>query len=124
MELQLAHRSIFNSLELAARTGELINTNRKNRKLGKTTALVEFARLNDYTILTPNSGVAKLINKYFGYKKVKSIKSYTLDALPGVVIEEGCTSEDIQSIKNQGINIITGFLFDDTVFNYSIDYKK
>lgn len=116
MEFNLAHRSIFNCLELAAEKGELINTTRKHRKLGKTTALVEFARLNDLYILTPSTEAGKIIEKYFKYKKVKSINSKTFDGIQYAVIEEGCTNESIQELKNKGVIVVTGYLFDNDVY--------
>ncbi|WP_193063452.1 hypothetical protein [Oceanobacillus oncorhynchi] len=116
MKLKLGHRSIFNCLELAAERNELIHTTRKQFKIGKTTALVEFARLNDYTILTSNNGAAKIIHERFGYKKAVTINKKCTDGISNVVIEERCTLEEIDRIKAKGINVVTGFLFDDSVF--------
>lgn len=47
MKLQLANRSIYNCLELAAKR-EYIEIELRHRKLGKTTALIQFAKENGY----------------------------------------------------------------------------
>lgn len=112
MELKLANRSILNCLELAAEKGVWIYITKKHRNLGKTTALVEFARLNHYTILVPNSMLEKHIKQWSGYRNVKSINSLTLNPLDPIVFEEGCKAEDINKLINKGHIVVTGFMLE------------
>lgn len=107
--MKLANRSIYNLLELASAKKETITTTINHRKLGKTKALIQFAKDNKYYVLTGNETIAKLIKKEYGYRQVKGIDSM-LDGLgPFFVFDECCPIEKIEKLKESGFIILTGF---------------
>lgn len=108
MEIKLARRSLYNLLEVAAKRRKPIITKLKHRKLGKTTALIEFAKDNGYTVLVGNGTIARLLIKEFGYRDIKSIKS-NLDGYMYFVFDECCPTEIIEKMMKQGQPILTGF---------------
>lgn len=110
MKLQLAYRSIYNYLELAAAKGEIIQTELKHRKLGKTKALIQFAKDNDYTVLVGSGAIAEFLIKEHGYRNIRTIKSKALDGHKGFVFDQCCSREDVKKLKDEGQPIITGFL--------------
>ncbi|API92708.1 MULTISPECIES: hypothetical protein [unclassified Virgibacillus] len=109
MKLQLANRSIYNCLELAAAKNEYIETELRHRKLGKTTALIQFAKENGYVVLVGSVNEADFLTKELGYR-FKSINSRTLDGFPPFVFDESVTRKQIEKIKESGHIIITGFI--------------
>lgn len=108
MELLLAHRSIYNLLEIASVKKEDIKVTTNHRRLGKTKALMEFAKDNNYYVLVGNERIAELFKKQFKYKKIKSINS-NLDGLGYFVYDECCDTKKIEKLKNSGIGILTGY---------------
>lgn len=108
MEIKLANRSLYNLLEIAAERREPIITKMNHRKLGKTKALIEFARDNKYTVLVGSGTIAKMLIKEYGYRDIKSIKS-NLDGIMYFVYDECCSKEDIEKLMNSGQLVLTGF---------------
>lgn len=109
MEIKLAHRSLYNLLEIGAEKRELIVTELKHRKLGKTKALVDFARDNGYTVLVGSGTIAKMLIKEYGYRHIRSVQSKVLDGHKGFVCDECCSKELIDKIIYSGQPIFTGF---------------
>ena len=109
MEIKLARRSLQNLLEIAAGKRELIVTELKHRKLGKTKALVDFARDNGYTVLVGSGTIARLLIKEYGYRHVVSVQSKVLDGHKGFVFDECCSKEAIERMRDVGQPVITGF---------------
>lgn len=109
MKLQLANRSIYNCLELAAAKREYIEIELRHRKLGKTTALIQFAKENGYVVLVGSVAEAKVLIREYGYRLIKSINS-NLDGYPFFVFDETAPREKIEAMKEDGQIIITGFL--------------
>ncbi|MGG3800453.1 hypothetical protein [Metabacillus fastidiosus] len=110
MKLKLANSSILNCLELAAKKKEFIYTKHHQKGLGKTTALIQFAKENNYVVLVPNQTVARTLRKYFDYQGISNIDSSTLEGFGMVVFDEGCTSKQIEKMKSAGNIVVTGFL--------------
>lgn len=109
MNLHLSNKTIYESLERAASRGELITTRINHRVIGKSTALAEFAKDNNYTVLTGSVPAAKLYRAEHNYVKVMSASSHLLDRGEKYVIEEGVTSEQLKALQNKGFCIVTGF---------------
>ncbi|MEX3713641.1 hypothetical protein ABFV99_14705 [Cytobacillus horneckiae] len=116
MELQLANRSILQCLELAAANNEYINVEvPRHRKIGKSKALIEFARENNYTVLANSKKVAEILINRFCYKNVRTVnfrKTENLDELGPCVFEEGISPAEIKELKIRGVEIVTGYLLD------------
>jgi hypothetical protein len=111
MKLELANRSILNCLELASEKGEFIYTAPNQRRLGKTMALIQFAKENRYIVLVSNNSFARELQKQYGYKFIRRINSYkTIDAIGPFVFDEGCSSAHINELIRNGARIITGFM--------------
>lgn len=108
MEIKLANRSLYNLLEIAAERREPIITKMNHRKLGKTKALIEFARDNKYTVLVGSGTIAKMLIKEYGYRDIKSIKS-NLDGYRNFVFDECCPIEIVEKMMKHGGIILTGF---------------
>lgn len=109
MEIKLAHRSLYNLLEIGAEKRELIVTELKHRRLGKTKALIDFARDNGYTVLVGNGTIAKMLIREYGYRRIRSVQSNTLDGHKGFVCDECCSKESIDKMILDGHPIFTGF---------------
>ncbi|MFS0591729.1 hypothetical protein AB1L05_09015 [Cytobacillus horneckiae] len=111
MKLQLANRSILQCLELAAERSELIETLvPHHRKLGKSKALVQFAKENNYTIIVHSGIAAKYLAQEYGYKNIKSINSKGLEGIRECVIDEMITKEDLEKLRGLGCTLVTGFM--------------
>lgn len=115
LEIKLAHRSLYNLLEIAAERKEPIITKINHRKLGKTKALIEFARDNNYTVLVGNGPIAKMLIKEYGYRDIKSIKS-NLDGIMYFVYDECCPKEYISKLVSGGQLVLTGFQKSDNFY--------
>lgn len=109
MKLYLANRSIYNLLELAAAKREFIETELRHRKIGKTKALIEFAKDNNYTVLVGSNKIARMFMREYNYREIRTIKSKVLDGVKGFVFDECCSKEDIEKMISSGQHIITGF---------------
>ena len=100
---------IYNKLKLASETNQLIHT-QWLRGIGKTYCLIQYAKRNNLTVLEANRNQASKIRLYEKYDKVYSSDIPTLKGqkdIKDVVIDEGVTN--IQELKDNGFNIITGF---------------
>lgn len=115
LEIKLANRSLYNLLEVAAERKEPIITEINHRKLGKTKALIEFARDNNYTVLVGNGTIAKMLIKEYGYRQIKSIKS-NVESYMYFVYDECCHKEDISKLVNGGQLVLTGFQKNDDFY--------
>lgn len=115
MEIKLAHRSLYNLLEVAAAKREPIITELKHRRLGKTKALINFASDNDYTVLVGSGTIAKMLIKEYGYRQIKSINS-NLDGYMHFIYDECCAKEDINVLLRDKQLIITGFQKSDNFY--------
>lgn len=118
LNLELANRSILNCLELAAEKGEFINTKSNQRCLGKTKALIQFAKENGNIVLVNNHIFARALQKQYGYELIKGI-DYTIEGIDGlgrivflrpIVFDEGCSPAHINELARNGHQIITGFM--------------
>lgn len=110
MKLYLANRSIYNLLELAAAKREFIETELRHRKIGKTKALIEFAKDNNYTVLVGSNKIARMFMREYNYREIRTIKSKVLDGVKGFVFDECCSKEDVEKLILSKQPIITGFL--------------
>lgn len=115
MEMKLAHRSLYNLLEIAAERKEPIITELKHRRLGKSKALIDFARDNNYTVLVGNGTIAKYFIKEYGYRNIKSINS-NLDGHKGFVYDECCSKKEISALIKSGQLVLTGFQKSDNFY--------
>ncbi|WP_345805898.1 hypothetical protein [Bacillus subtilis] len=110
MELKLANRSIFDSLEEALSKRELIVTNERQRKIGKTTALMLFAKRKRLPVMVRETLKRDYSKKYpdvqiFGHKEVVN-----RDGLPLTVLcDEGVPKETIEFLRSMWIGV-SGFL--------------
>jgi hypothetical protein len=112
LNLELANRSILNCLELAAEKGEFIYTRRDQRRLGKSKALIQFAKENGYVVLVHSQIVAREFKKRYEYQFIKEIDypNRYLDGLGPFVFDEGCSPAHINELTRHGFKIITGFM--------------
>lgn len=116
MKLQLANRSILQCLELAAANKEYIHVEiPRHRKLGKSKALIQFAKENDCTVFVHNGRVAEFLISQYGYKRIRSINAKLIDGIRNCVFDEQITEEDIDRLKMAGCFVQTGFM---SVNNY------
>src|SRR5699024_8523561 len=102
-------RSLYKTLEISAERREPILTEIKHRKLGKTTALIEFAKDNGYTVLVGSNEIARHLSKEHSYEWIKSIRSKCLYGHKGFVFDECCPTEIIEKMMQEGQPILTGF---------------
>lgn len=112
MKLELANRSILNCIELAAEKGEFIYTSHYQRRLGKTRALIQFAKENGYIVLVHNRIFARQLQKEYEYKHIMEI-DYRPTNFAGIgpcVFDEGCSPAHINELIRNGVKIITGFM--------------
>lgn len=110
MELKLANRSIFDSLEEALSKRELIVTNKRQRKIGKTTALMLFAERKRLPVIVRQMLKRDYSKKYpnvqiFGHKEIVD-----RDGLPLTVLcDEGVPKKTIDFLRSRWIEV-SGFL--------------
>lgn len=110
MELKLAYRSIFDSLAEALSKRELIVTNERQRKIGKTTALMLFAKRKQLPVIVLQTLKRDYSKRYpkveiFGHQEVVHC-----DALPLTVLcDEGVPKETIEFLRSKYI-VVSGFL--------------
>lgn len=117
MKLDLSQRSIKECLELATRRSEHVLTNRHQRTIGKTTALIEFAKENNYIAIVNCDAIANGLRFEFNYEKIIGIdRHHKLNKLSedsnAIVFDECCKPEQIEQLVNLGFKVITGFVND------------
>ncbi|AFU14600.1 Putative oxidoreductase [Bacillus thuringiensis MC28] len=117
MKLNLSQRNIKECLELATRRGEHVLTNRYQRMIGKTTALIEFAKENNYIAIVNCDAIANELRFEFNYEKIIGIdRHHRLHKLSedsnAIVFDECCKPEQIEQLVNLGFKVITGFVND------------
>lgn len=110
MRLHLAFRTIYEHVEDAAKLNEFIYVFPRQRGIGKTNALIKFAKENGYIVLVGSVELAKIYSKDYGYDLVKSCRS-VLDGYPPVVIDDSVDDKQLDKIINDGLTIITGFRY-------------
>ncbi|MDY7043710.1 hypothetical protein RVS70_05775 [Virgibacillus sp. M23] len=96
---------------------EPIYVTEKHRGCGKTTALIDFAKEFDFTVIV-NEHLVKMIKQDFNYHKITSFDhfNHTTRHLIGhpknekFVHDEGISTDKINQLKNMyNLDIITGF---------------
>ncbi|MEC1800563.1 hypothetical protein P9E03_16080 [Bacillus mojavensis] len=121
MELNLSHMSISELLEKAAEKNELIYVRERQRCLGKTSSLIQFARENNCPVLM-NRNVAS--DYQFNHPDLEIIAYYDgkeLDDLENAVCDEGIPLEVIKGLHSKG-RLLTGFVRRDNVpYTYSLE---
>ncbi|MCY7832304.1 hypothetical protein MOD54_12400 [Bacillus spizizenii] len=121
MELNLSYMSISDLLEKSAEKNELIYVRERQRCLGKTASLIQFARKNNCPILM-NRNVAS----HFQYihPDLEFIAYYDgkrLDGLENVVCDEGIPFDVVKDLHSKGC-LLTGFVRRDNVpYTYSLE---
>ncbi|WP_424163335.1 hypothetical protein ACPA1T_09510 [Bacillus amyloliquefaciens] len=107
-ELNLSCMSISELLEKAAENNEIIDVRSSQRRLGKTTSLIQFARENNCTIL-----MNRIAYDYQKKNPDVRIISYTdevaLDGLTNIVCDEGVPLDIIKGLQRLG-KLLTGFV--------------
>lgn len=111
MKLELANRSILNCLELSAQKKEYIYINLNQRYIGKSHALIQFAKENNYAVIVGSNAIAKDHRIRFDYQNIYSIHSTFIDGLP-FVFDECCRVDQINLLIKSGQTVITGFIRD------------
>lgn len=117
MKLDLSQRSIKECLELATRRGEHVLTNRHQRVIGKTTALIEFAIEHKYIVVVNDDAIANGLRFEFNYERIVGMdRIHALNIIDGlnkeIVFDECCKPEQIEQLVNRGFKVITGFIND------------
>ncbi|ASB90844.1 MULTISPECIES: hypothetical protein [Bacillus] len=108
-ELNLAHMSISDLLEKAAEKNEFIFVRQGQRRLGKTTALMEFARENGYPVLV-NKAIVKIFHrKYPDVNIIGYVDGSEVDGLYNVVCDEGLPVDVVKRLHKLGV-LLTGFV--------------
>ncbi|MBL3648228.1 hypothetical protein [Bacillus sp. RHFS10] len=109
MELNLSYMSISELLEKAAESNEIIYTRSNQRLLGKTTALIQFARKNKAPILTNKA----MVNHYKGLHPDLTFIGYwegiKLSAYENLVCDELVPYEVAKELHESG-QLLTGFV--------------
>ncbi|MEJ9332705.1 hypothetical protein [Bacillus licheniformis] len=108
-ELNLAHMSILELLEKAAEKNELIYVRARQRCVGKTTALLEFARKNNYPVLTKREIARCYQVEHPDLNIIGYVDGSELDGLYNVVCDEGVPRDAIKRLYKLGI-LLTGFV--------------
>ncbi|MEC5235511.1 hypothetical protein P9C88_20955 [Bacillus licheniformis] len=108
-ELNLAHMSISDLLEKAAEKNELIFVRSQQRRLGKTTALLEFARKNNYPVLTRKEVASFYQLEHPDLNIIGYVDGSEVDGLYNVVFDEGVPRDAVKRLYKLGI-LLTGFV--------------
>ncbi|WP_250634667.1 hypothetical protein [Bacillus subtilis] len=110
MELNLSYMSISELLEKGAENNEIIYTRSNQRLLGKTTALIQFARENNSPILMHDSRIAKDYQELHPDLTFISYENeIALDGLTNVVCDEGVPLCVVERLHGLG-QLLTGFV--------------
>ncbi|MDO6628843.1 hypothetical protein [Bacillus thuringiensis] len=97
--------ALVKALEDASKDKQLIQVHEYMRQIGKTAALIEFAKKHDYYVIVHNVAIAKELSLKFNYAKVTG-SLMNLKEVKGVVVDE---TVDVTRVYDEGINVITGF---------------
>lgn len=127
MKLELASRTIFELLKEAHAKGEMIVTNERQRRLGKTKALMLFAEINQLPVIVRQSQKRYYLKEHpdvniFGHEEVLRINALPLTLL----CDEGVPKRTIDELKTK-CHGVSGFLnesFEDSVMNAVNDEKS
>lgn len=111
-DLNLAHMSISELLEKAAEKNEIIYTRRNQRRLGKTTALIRFARENNSPILMIPDVAHTYQKEHPDLTFIDYKDEIALDGLTNVVCDEGVPLKVIERLHGLG-QLLTGFAIED-----------
>ncbi|MEC2279579.1 hypothetical protein [Bacillus velezensis] len=120
MKLELATRTIWGLLEEAHTKGEMIVTNERQRRLGKTKALMLFAEANNLPVIVRQSQKRYYLKEHpdvniFGHEEVLRINALPLTLL----CDEGVPKRTIEELKTK-CHGVSGFLnesFEDSAMN-------
>ncbi|MCY8243538.1 hypothetical protein MOC08_20490 [Bacillus haynesii] len=119
-ELNLAHTSILELLEKAAEKNELIHVRARQRRVGKTSALIQFARENNYTILTKKIMERSYQQRHPDLNIIGYVDGSELDGLSNVVCDEGIPKDAVKRLHKLGI-LLTGYILENDYDNTGID---
>ncbi|MED1817341.1 MULTISPECIES: hypothetical protein [Bacillus] len=108
-ELNLAHTSILELLEKAAEKNELIYVRARQRCVGKTTALLEFARNNNYPVLTRREIARCYQLEHPDLNIIGYVDGSEVDGLYNVVCDEGIPKDAVKRLHKLGV-LLTGFV--------------
>ncbi|WP_434174065.1 hypothetical protein [Bacillus paralicheniformis] len=108
-ELNLAHTSILELLEKAAEKNELIYVRARQRCVGKTTALLEFARKNNYPVLTKREIARCYQVEHPDLNIIGYVDGSEVDGLYNVVCDEGIPKDAVKRLHKLGV-LLTGFV--------------
>ncbi|MDE1424937.1 hypothetical protein [Bacillus licheniformis] len=108
-ELNLAHTSILELLEKAAEKNELIYVRARQRCVGKTTALLEFARKNNYSVLTKREIARCYQIEHPDLNIIGYVDGSEVDGLYNVVCDEGIPKDAVKRLHKLGV-LLTGFV--------------
>ncbi|MEC0670453.1 hypothetical protein P8875_09810 [Bacillus haynesii] len=108
-ELNLAHMSISDLLEKAAEKNEFIFVRQGQRRLGKTTALLEFARKNNYPVLTRREIARCYQLEHPDLNIIGYVDGSEVDGLYNVVCDEGLPVDVVKRLHKLGV-LLTGFV--------------
>ncbi|MCY8051749.1 hypothetical protein MOB99_15380 [Bacillus spizizenii] len=112
MELNLSYMSISDLLEKAAEKNEIIYTRRNQRRLGKTTALIRFARENNSPILMIPDMAHTYQKEHPDLTFIDYKDEIALDGLTNVVCDEGVPLKVIERLHGLG-QLLTGFAIEE-----------
>lgn len=93
---------LIEALEEGFKTNQLVNVSGL-RRVGKTNALIKFAKLKDFPVIV--NGTAEALSKEYDYHKVFSYKNYD-ESNVSVLVDEGINPSLLVS---RGVNVITGY---------------
>ncbi|MCO4849955.1 hypothetical protein [Bacillus vallismortis] len=111
MELNLSYMSISELLEKAAEKNEIIYTRRNQRRLGKTTALIQFARENNSPILMIPDVAHTYQKEHPDLTFIDYKDEIALDGLTNIVCDEGVPLKVIERLHGLG-QLLTGFVIE------------
>jgi hypothetical protein len=100
------NQALVNTLEKGAILRKLIEVNPYQRGIGKTTALIEFAKKYGVGVVVKNKMVAKNLRDTTKYPHICSENEIMRGMPIKVVIDEGV---DLDKLTNAGLEVITGF---------------
>ncbi|WP_324658636.1 hypothetical protein VO177_11250 [Bacillus velezensis] len=110
MKLELANRTIFELLKEAHAKGEMIVTNTRQRRLGKTKALMSYAEINQLPVIVPERLKRDYLKRYPKVRILGDAEVTYIDALPLVLLcDEGVSLDIIKELQRLG-KLLTGFV--------------